>query len=101
MGRRESMTKIDYALLFSITVLLFGSPRLEAQPTRVARIGILIPEAGVDESQTVKGFRDGLKEAAYKEGENIIVEVEDVKATECSSTSSFSWAADFSAAAAE
>jgi putative ABC transport system substrate-binding protein len=79
MGRRESMTKIGYALLFSITVLLFGSPRLEAQPTRVARIGILLPESGLDESQTVKGFRDGLKEAGYKEGENIIVEVEDVK----------------------
>ena len=73
------MTKIGYAFLFFITVLLFGSPRLEAQPMRVARIGILLPESGLDESQTVKGFRDGLKEAGYKEGENIIVEVEDVK----------------------
>jgi putative ABC transport system substrate-binding protein len=79
MGRRESMTKIGYALLFSITVLLFGSARLEAQPTRVARIGILLPESGLDESQTVKGFRDGLKEAGYKEGENTILEVQDVK----------------------
>jgi putative ABC transport system substrate-binding protein len=79
MGRRESMTKIGYALLFSITVLLFGSARLEAQPTRVARIGILLPESGLDESQTLKGFRDRLKEAGYKEGENTILEVQDVK----------------------
>jgi len=74
------MTKIGYALLFSISVLLFGSSQSEAQqPTRVARIGILLPESGLDESQTVKGLRDGLKQAGYKEGENIIVEVEDVK----------------------
>jgi putative ABC transport system substrate-binding protein len=79
MGRRESMTNIGYALLSSITVLLFGSPRLEAQPTRVARIGILLPESGLDESQTVKGLRDGLKQAGYKEDETIIIEVENVK----------------------
>jgi putative tryptophan/tyrosine transport system substrate-binding protein len=74
------MTQIGYALLFSITVLLFGSPRSEAQQsTRVPRIGILIPEAGLDESQTVKGFKEGLKKAGYNEGENIIFEVQDVK----------------------
>jgi putative tryptophan/tyrosine transport system substrate-binding protein len=73
------MTQIGYALLF-YTVLLFGSSRSEAQqPTRVARIGILIPEAGLDESQTVKGFKEGLKKAGYNEGENIILEVQDVK----------------------
>ncbi|HUC99142.1 MAG TPA: ABC transporter substrate-binding protein [Candidatus Polarisedimenticolaceae bacterium] len=73
------MTKIGYAFV-SILILLFGLSRSEAQqPTRVPRIGILIPEAGLDESQTVKGFRDGLKEAGYKEGDNILVEVEDAK----------------------
>lgn len=74
------MTKIGYALLFSLTVLLFGSLKSEAQQrVRTPRIGILIPEAGLDESQSVKGFRDRLKEAGYKEGENIILEVQDVK----------------------
>lgn len=73
------MTKMGY-LLFSVTVLLFGSSRLEAQqPTRVPRIGILIPEAGLDESQTVKGFKEALRKAGYNEGENIIFEVLDVK----------------------
>jgi putative tryptophan/tyrosine transport system substrate-binding protein len=74
------MSKFNCALLFSIGIFLFGLSRSEAQqPARIHRIGILIPEAGLHESQTVKGFRDGLKQAGYKEGENIIVEVEDVK----------------------
>ena len=74
------MSKFSCALLFSIGIFLFGFFRSEAQqPTRIPRIGILIPEAGLHESQTVKGLRDGLKEAGYKEGETIIVEVEDVK----------------------
>lgn len=74
------MHNFSCALLLSIGVFLFGLFRSEAQqPTRIPRIGILIPEAGLHESQTVKGLRDGLKEAGYKEGENIIVEVEDVK----------------------
>ena len=63
------MTQIGYTLLFS-TVLLFGSSRSEAQqPTRVPRIGILIPEAGLDESQTLKGVKEGLKKAGYNEDE--------------------------------
>jgi putative tryptophan/tyrosine transport system substrate-binding protein len=74
------MSKFDGALLFSMGIFLFGLSTSEAQqPARIHRIGILIPEAGLHESQTVKGFRDGLKQAGYKEGENIIVEVEDVK----------------------
>src|SRR5688500_15341593 len=74
------MSKFNCALLFSIGIFLFSLSRSEAQqPARIPRIGILIPEAGLHESQTVKGLRDGLKEAGYKEGENIIVEVEDVK----------------------
>lgn len=74
------MSKFSCALLFSIGIFLFGSSLSEAQqPVRIPRIGILIPEAGLSESQTVKGVRDGLKEAGYKEGENIIVEVQDVK----------------------
>jgi putative ABC transport system substrate-binding protein len=74
------MSKFNGALLFSVGIFLFGLSTSEAQqPVRIHRIGILIPEAGLHESQTVKGFRDGLKQVGYKEGENIIVEVEDVK----------------------
>ncbi len=74
------MRNFSCALLFSMGFFLFGSlPSVAQQLAPIPRIGILIPEAGLHESQTVKGFRDGLKEAGYKEGENLIVEVEDVK----------------------
>ena len=74
------MHNFSCALLLSLGFFLFGSLRSEAQqPAQIPRIGILIPEAGLHESQTVKGFRDGLKQAGYKEDETIIVDVKDVK----------------------
>ena len=74
------MRNFSCALLLSLGFFLLGSLRSEAQqPARIPRIGILIPEAGLHESQTVKGLRDGLKQAGYKEDETIIVEVENVK----------------------
>jgi putative ABC transport system substrate-binding protein len=74
------MIKHKLALCFSISMFFSGPSLSESQQrVRTPRIGILIPEAGLSESQTVKGFRDGLKEAGYKEGENITVEVQDVK----------------------
>jgi putative ABC transport system substrate-binding protein len=74
------MIKNKLALFFSISMFFSDPSSSESQqPVRTPRVGILIPEAGLSESQTVKGFRDGLKEAGYKEGENIIVEVQNVK----------------------
>jgi putative ABC transport system substrate-binding protein len=46
---------------------------------RVSRIGILIPESGPGESQTIKGLKDGLKNLGYVEGQNLLVELGDVK----------------------
>jgi putative tryptophan/tyrosine transport system substrate-binding protein len=74
------MCNFRSALLFSIGIYLFASLNSEAQqPTRIPRVGILIPEAGLDETQTLKGFKEGLKKAGYNEGESIIFEVQDVK----------------------
>ena len=74
------MRNFRCALLLSVGFFLFDSMRSESQqPARIPRIGIVIPEAGFHESQTVKGLRDGLKQAGYKEDETIIVEVENVK----------------------
>lgn len=74
------MDNLRCALLALIAIFVFGLSSSEAQqPARTPRIGILMPETGLHETQTVKGLRDGLKESGYKEGENIIVEVEDVK----------------------
>lgn len=74
------MNNLRCALFVSIAISVFGLLRSEAQqPAQTPRIGILVPETGLHETQTVNGLRDGLKEFGYKEGENIIVEVKDVK----------------------
>ncbi len=47
-------------------------------PARVV-VGILIPESGFGETQTIKGLKDGLRERGYIEGENLSVELRDAK----------------------
>jgi putative ABC transport system substrate-binding protein len=59
--------------------LLNASPINAGEPPRLPRIGILIPESGRSETQSIKGLRDGLKELGYKERENILVEIRDAK----------------------
>jgi putative tryptophan/tyrosine transport system substrate-binding protein len=69
------------ALFLSITTLYLlascGSKKGEA--TRTIPIGILLPESGRSETQSVKGLRDGLKELGYNEEENIRLETRDAK----------------------
>ena len=69
------------AMILSAMVLqLFGgSPINAGEAPRLPRVGILIPESGRSESQSIKGLRDGLKELGYKERENILVEIRDAK----------------------
>jgi len=70
-----------YAVILSGMVLqLLGAlPMIAGEAPRLPRIGILIPESGRSESQSIKGLRDGLKELGYKERENILVEIRDAK----------------------
>jgi putative ABC transport system substrate-binding protein len=49
----------------------------EAPP--IARIGIIIPESGRAETQSIKGLREALRELGYKERENILIEMRDAK----------------------
>jgi putative ABC transport system substrate-binding protein len=67
-------------ILSAMVLYLLGSSPIEAGETpRLSRIGLLIPESGRPETQSVKGLRDGLKELGYKERENIIVEMRDAR----------------------
>lgn len=67
-------------ILSAMALYLLGSSAIEAGETpRLSRIGLLIPESGRPETQSVKGLRDGLKELGYKERENIIVEMRDAR----------------------
>lgn len=74
------MRKI-FTILFVLTSLCWTIlPRLYGgAPPRIFRIGVLIPESGSGESQTIKGLRERLKELGYIEGENVIVELRDAK----------------------
>jgi putative ABC transport system substrate-binding protein len=69
------------AVIFSaLTLYLFGACVIHAGETpRMFRIGVLVPESGRSETQSVKGLRDELKELGYKERENIVVEMRNAK----------------------
>src|SRR5215472_603125 len=62
------------SLSWTSSSILYG-----AAPSRVFRLGILIPESGYGESQTIKGLKDGLREQGYIDGENLLVELRDAK----------------------
>src|SRR5262245_17392165 len=67
-------------ILSAMVIQLQGASSINAgEAPRLPRIGILIPESGRSESQSVKGLRDGLKALGYKERENILVEIRDAK----------------------
>jgi ABC-type uncharacterized transport system substrate-binding protein len=76
------MRKNRFAISFAITLFLLNVTESESQQrARIPRIGVLLPESGPNESQTLKGFREGLKEAGYRDGETIVLEVQDLKGT--------------------
>ena len=58
-----------YALLFA----LCASAEAQ-QPTKVPRIGFLIPVSASTLSARVEAFRQGLRELGYVEGKNIVIE---------------------------
>ena len=63
-----------------VTTILSSMLRIEADAAqRIARVGLLIPESGPNESQTVKGLKDRLKELGYVEGEGLTLELKDMK----------------------
>jgi len=59
-----------------VAVVLFAAPRAaEAQPAgKVSRIGYLSPLSPAADATRREGFRQGLEELGYREGQNIAVE---------------------------
>lgn len=68
---------ISLSALILFPIVLTGAKAV--QSPRIPRIGILIPESGQSESQSVKGLRDGLKALGYKERKNILIEIRNAK----------------------
>ena len=63
------------------TILLTGAATAgaAAKAAPKLKIGVLIAQSGSSETQTIRGLRDGLKELGYKERDNIVIEVKDLK----------------------
>jgi putative tryptophan/tyrosine transport system substrate-binding protein len=63
----------------ALAVMLVGfTGRVEAQQSRIYRVGVLGPEKLQDRLQ-IKGLRAGLKEAGYIENKNLELNIADVK----------------------
>ena len=65
-------TKIIICLLTA--ALLSTVPFVEAQQSRIYRVGVLAPPGKVEESSNIKGLRAGLAEAGYVRGQESSVE---------------------------
>ena len=50
-----------------------------ADAVRIFRIGILIPESALGESQTIKGIREQLRDLGYIEGKNLVLDLRDLQ----------------------
>jgi putative tryptophan/tyrosine transport system substrate-binding protein len=70
-------TKIIICLL--TTAQLSTVPFVEAQQSRIYRVGMLAPPGKVEESRNTKGLRAGLAEAGYVEGKNLQLNIPNVK----------------------
>ena len=55
----------------------------DAQPTKIHRVGILGPPGNLEERLPIKGLRDGLKEAGYVEGRNLLLNISTVRFDIC------------------
>jgi len=63
----------------TLLALFLLAPKLaDAQP-RIPRVGILIPELGRSQSQSVKGFIAGLNQLGYQEGKSLFLETRNAK----------------------
>ena len=74
------MIKILAVVFLAVSLYSLHASVIKAgEAPRVVRIGILIPESGSAESQTIKGLKEGLRDLGYIEGQNLVVELRDVK----------------------
>jgi putative ABC transport system substrate-binding protein len=66
--------------LWLLAVLLLTSFNLaQAQQPKVYRAGVLGPPGRLDQRLAIKGLLDGLKEAGYVEGQNLLLNTPNVK----------------------
>ena len=74
----RSMQSVFQQSIAAVAVLLLAPTVPEAQ-TRMARVGILVPEMERAQSQTIKGLREELKQLGYQERKSIVFETRNAK----------------------
>jgi putative ABC transport system substrate-binding protein len=67
-----------YTRAFALIVVLLFAAAAGAQP-RPPRVGVLVPELGRSQSQSIKGFREGLEQLGFVEGKSIFIDTRDGK----------------------
>jgi putative tryptophan/tyrosine transport system substrate-binding protein len=65
-------------VVLSVLLLSLSFPA-EAQQEKISRIGLLAPPGWVEERIQIRGLRDGLREAGYLEGKNLLLEMRKVE----------------------
>ncbi len=77
LAKVGQMTNKIASFLLVMAVFLMGLTGNEAQgDSKTPRIGILIRKAEQSDSMTVNGLRAGLKELGYRDGKNILIQVD-------------------------
>ena len=66
------MTASRLLVMVILTIGLLAAPLAAAQPVRTPRIGVL--RAGTPPDPNVEGFRQGLRDLGYVEGQNVVIE---------------------------
>lgn len=67
-------------LISILTTLLFLLiPSLAVSQPEMPRVGILVPEMGRSQSQTLKGLREELKRLGHQERKTILLDIQDTK----------------------
>jgi putative ABC transport system substrate-binding protein len=79
MGYSPRMSHKIRALFAAAIIFLISATAPAAEKARPWKIAVLIAQSGPSEDQTIRGLRDGLKALGYKEGRNVVIEINDLK----------------------
>jgi len=74
----KPMKKIIRLLVVGILIVALDQ-QADAQQGKIYRVGVLGPPGKVEDLSTIRGLRDGLKEAGYIEGQNLQIHLSNVK----------------------
>jgi putative ABC transport system substrate-binding protein len=75
----EELTPLRRRFLQALAVVIFVSAGAFGQAQTKARLGVLLPELGRPQSQSLKGLNEELKRLGYADGKNLVTETRNAK----------------------